>query len=68
MPKIIVRNPTDLEIERAAEIAWKAFSGSQIEHWQRLFKTVVEMFGAIKTIYDECALEYKPWRSYIPGI
>lgn len=45
MPKIIVRSPSDGEVDLAAEIASKAFTGLSLEHWLESFHTVAEMFG-----------------------
>ena len=45
MSSIVVRNPSETEIEKAAEAASKAFTNSSPEHWQRSFRRIAEMFG-----------------------
>lgn len=45
MADLIVRNPTPGEVERAAEIAAIAFPHLPLEHWQRSFNTIANMFG-----------------------
>lgn len=44
MPKVIVRNPTPAEVEKAADIAYIVF-GQDRERWQRSFHTIAEIFG-----------------------
>lgn len=45
MSNLTVKNPTDIELERAAEVAAIAFPNLSLEHWQESFHTVDEMFG-----------------------
>jgi len=45
MPRLIARNPTPGEVERAAEVASLAFDNLSLEHWQESFHTVAELFG-----------------------
>ena len=40
-----VRNPTGLEVEKAAHVASKAFPNLPLEHWQKSFHDVAETFG-----------------------
>lgn len=42
---MIVRNPTALEIEKASEVAAKAFPNLALEHWLKSFNMVAEVFG-----------------------
>lgn len=42
---MIARNPTSSEVDKAAEIAAKAFSGLPLEHWLESFRGVAEHFG-----------------------
>ncbi|MEN6355991.1 MAG: GNAT family N-acetyltransferase [Armatimonadota bacterium] len=44
MPKIIVRNPTPAEVEKAADIAYIVF-GQERDKWQSSFHTIAELFG-----------------------
>ncbi len=43
--KMILRNPTQLEVERAGDVAWIAFGNNTQEHWRESFTKTVEMFG-----------------------
>lgn len=45
MPDLIVKHPTDLEIERAAEVATTAFPHLPLEYWQNSFHTIADMYG-----------------------
>ena len=45
MPKIIVRSPSDAEVDIAAEIAAKAFPNLMLDHWLESFRSTAEMFG-----------------------
>ncbi len=45
MARMIARNPTPGEVERAAEVAAAAFPNLPLEHWQESFHTAAEMFG-----------------------
>lgn len=45
MARIGVRNPTSAEVEAAAEVAAQAFPHLSLEHWQKSFSTVADMFG-----------------------
>lgn len=42
---MIVKKPTSGEVERAAEIAAIAFPNLPLEHWQRSFHSIADVFG-----------------------
>lgn len=45
MPKIVARTPTAGEVEKAAEVASKAFPNLPLEHWQHEFQVRADEFG-----------------------
>ena len=45
MSSIVVRSPSDTEIEKAAEVASRAFTNLPLEYWRLSFRRVAEMFG-----------------------
>lgn len=42
---MIARNPSKLEVEKAAQVAAKAFTNLSFEHWQESFHGVADAFG-----------------------
>lgn len=42
---MIVRNPTPVEVERAAEVSHLAFQNLPLEFWQKSYHKIVEEFG-----------------------
>ena len=45
MSQITVRNPTLGEVDKAAEIAWKAFDTPESDSWLEKFRGIAEVFG-----------------------
>lgn len=54
MAQIIARNPTPGEVEKAAEVASKAFPNLSLEHWQREFHLRADLFGERFILVAEC--------------
>ena len=50
---VVVRNPTDLEVEKAALVASKAFPNLPLEHWQKSFHDIAETFGTAFVLIAE---------------